>query len=260
MYSVTKYKSVPTISRSTLELRHRCANKAWPTAWEENAADLEWNSDRPLERATRRYACAHERASTCRSHEDPSYQLAKCATKATSCSAEFVERSSTTSAGGVFRLRADTSAKKTSGTAGAKMLMGFEQDTKFATDDTFLGEDGTPITILAGYDGLTKAFFANVVLCKGMCHGDAERTFAHNVLSTGHQKVILQSGQEPSIMDVKHKSRHAHPNRNRLRSEPSRRLQLQRQHRVSQPNHPGTDPCNQGLHRTTDRRDLKWLV
>ena len=54
----------------------------------------------------------------------------------------------------------------------------------------FMGEDGTPITILAGYDGLTKAFFAN----------------AHNVLSTGHQKVILQSDQEPSIIDVERKA------------------------------------------------------
>ena len=41
---------------------------------------------------------------------------------------------------------------------------------KFATDYLF-GEDGTPITILAGYDGLTKAFFANVVPCKGTSHG-----------------------------------------------------------------------------------------
>ena len=32
-------------------------------------------------------------------------------------------------AGGVYRLRADTSAKNTYGTAGAKMLMGFMQDT-----------------------------------------------------------------------------------------------------------------------------------
>ena len=61
---------------------------------------------------------------------------------------------------------------------------------------------GTPITILAGYDGLTKAFFANVVPCKGTNHGYAERALAHNVLSTGHQKVILQGGQEPSIIDV----------------------------------------------------------
>ena len=61
---------------------------------------------------------------------------------------------------------------------------------------------GTPTTILAGYDGLTKAFFANVVPCKGTNHGYAERALAHNVLSTGHQKVILQSGQEPSIIDV----------------------------------------------------------
>ena len=38
---------------------------------------------------------------------------------------------------------------------------------KFATDNMFMGEDGTPITILAGYDGLTRAFFANVVPCEG---------------------------------------------------------------------------------------------
>ena len=48
-------------------------------------------------------------------------------------------------------------------------------------------------TILAGYDGWTKAFFANVVLCKGTSHGDAGRALAHNVLSTEHRKVILQS-------------------------------------------------------------------
>ena len=66
---------------------------------------------------------------------------------------------------------------------------------KFATDYMFMGEDGTPITIPAGYDGLTKAFFAIVVPCNGT---------SLNVLSTGHQKVILQSDQEPSIIDVKH--------------------------------------------------------
>ena len=60
---------------------------------------------------------------------------------------------------------------------------------KFATDCMFMGEDGTPITILAGYDGLTKAFFADVVLCKGTSHGNAERALAHNLLSTSHQKV-----------------------------------------------------------------------
>ena len=70
----------------------------------------------------------------------------------------------------------------------------------------FLGEGGTPITILAGSDGLTKAFFANVVHCKGTSHGYAERALAHNVLSTGHQTVILQSDQELSIIDVKHKA------------------------------------------------------
>ena len=77
---------------------------------------------------------------------------------------------------------------------------------KFAIDYTFMGEDRTPITILAGYDGLTKAFLANVVPRKGTIHVHAERALAHNVLSTGHQKVILQSDQEPSIIDVKHKA------------------------------------------------------
>ena len=77
---------------------------------------------------------------------------------------------------------------------------------KFATNYVFMGEDGTPITILAGYDGLTNAFFANVVLCKGTSHGYAERALAQNVLSTSHQRVILQSDQEPSIIDVKQKA------------------------------------------------------
>ena len=63
---------------------------------------------------------------------------------------------------------------------------------------------------LAGCDGLTKAFSAHVVPCKGTSHGYAERALAHNVLSTGHQQVILQSDQEPSIFD---------PNRNRARRE-----------------------------------------
>ena len=57
----------------------------------------------------------------------------------------------------------------------------------------FMGEDGAPITIPAPYDGLTKAFFPDVVPCKGTSHGYAKRALAHNVLSTGHQKVILQS-------------------------------------------------------------------
>ena len=166
-------------------------------------------------------------------------------------------------AGGVYRLRAGTSAKMQSGPCEIKGLMGFEQDaagiaeaqparpgivpvlpseaeveqhelthlpfrswcrhcvrakgkesphhesspggvSKFATDYMFMREDGAPITILVGYDGLTKAFFANVVPCKGTSHGYAERALAHNVLSTGHQKVILQSDQEPSIIVVKH--------------------------------------------------------
>ena len=76
----------------------------------------------------------------------------------------------------------------------------------FATDYMFMGEDGTPITIFAGYDVLTKAFLLTLYLAKGTSHGYAERALAHNVLSTGHQKVILQSDQEPSIIDVKHKA------------------------------------------------------
>ena len=38
---------------------------------------------------------------------------------------------------------------------------------KFATDNMFKCEDGTPITIQAGYDGMPKTFFANAVLSKG---------------------------------------------------------------------------------------------
>ena len=101
---------------------------------------------------------------------------------------------------------------------------------KFVTDYKFMGEDGTPITILAGYDGLTKTCLPNVVLCKGTCHGYAQRALAQNVLSTGHQNVILQSDQEPSIIDVKHKSGKKHPNQNRVRRESRRRQQRQRQH------------------------------
>ena len=41
---------------------------------------------------------------------------------------------------------------------------------------------------------------------KGTSHGYAERALAHKVLPTGHQKVILQSDQEPSIIDVKYKA------------------------------------------------------
>ena len=52
---------------------------------------------------------------------------------------------------------------------------------KFATDYIFMGEDRTPITIPDGYDGLTKALFANVVPWKGMSHGCAETALASNV-------------------------------------------------------------------------------
>ena len=167
-------------------------------------------------------------------------------------------------AGGVYRLRAGTSARKQAGSGDVKVLVSFEQDaasdaeaqpartgnvpvlrsevrverhelthlpfrswcrhcvrakgkesphhesnpggvSTFDPDFMFMGEDGTPITILVGYDGLTKAFFANFVPCGSTSHGYAERALAHNVLSTDHQKVKLQSDQETSIIDVKHK-------------------------------------------------------
>ena len=60
--------------------------------------------------------------------------------------------------------------------------------------------------MLADYDGLTKTCLPNVVPCKGTSLGYAHRALAQNVLSTGHQNVILQSDQEPSVIDVKHKS------------------------------------------------------
>ena len=119
---------------------------------------------------------------------------------------------------------------------------------KFATDHMFIGEDGAPITILVSCDGLTKAFFAEFVRCKGTSHGYAERALADSVLSTGHQKVILQSDQEPSVIDVKHKAATHIPNRNRARRKPRWRQQRKRQHRTSHPNHPGTSPRNQGQH------------
>ena len=60
--------------------------------------------------------------------------------------------------------------------------------------------------MLAGCDGLTKTCPPNVVPCKGTSRDYAQRALAQNVLSTGHQNVILQSDQEPSVIDVKHKS------------------------------------------------------
>ena len=72
--------------------------------------------------------------------------------------------------------------------------------------DASLGEDGKPVTVPAGYDGLTKALFANVVLVKSTTHGFAERALAHNVLSTSHQKMIQQSDQELSIIGANPKA------------------------------------------------------
>ena len=201
--------------------------------------------------------------------------------------------------GGVYRLRADTSAKRKSGTDGAKMLMGFEQDTagaaeaqparpgnvpvlpseseveqhelthlpfrswcrhcvrakgkesphheasprgvsKFATDCKFMGEDGTPITILAGHDGLTTAFFPDVVPCKGTSHGYAERCTcapARNIHMSSrkwHCRAHLRRQAQ---------SWHAHPDRNRVRREPSWRQQRQRQQ------HGSSERANQTIQR-----------
>ena len=78
---------------------------------------------------------------------------------------------------------------------------------KFATDYMFMGEDGTPITILAGDDGKTKAFFADFLyLAKARVTLTQEKHLRTTCSSTGHQKVMLQSDQEPSIIDVKHKA------------------------------------------------------
>ena len=67
---------------------------------------------------------------------------------------------------------------------------------KFATDHMLTGEDGAPITILAGHDGVTKAFFANLKPCRGTRHGGTQKEH--------HPKLILQSDQELSIIDDKY--------------------------------------------------------
>ena len=84
---------------------------------------------------------------------------------------------------------------------------------KFATDHMFMGEDGTPITILAGYDEGTL---------RQRCTLQRHESWLRS------KSTCAQSDQEPCIMDVKHKGRHAHPNRNRVRRKSSRRQQRQR--------------------------------
>ena len=46
----------------------------------------------------------------------------------------------------------------------------------------------------------------NVVPCKSTSDGYVGRALAHNLLPTGHQTVILQNDQEPSIIDANHKA------------------------------------------------------
>ena len=54
---------------------------------------------------------------------------------------------------------------------------------KFATNYIVMGEDGTPITVPAGYDELTKTLFPNAVCCKDTSSLYAETTLATNVWS-----------------------------------------------------------------------------
>ena len=102
---------------------------------------------------------------------------------------------------------------------------------KFAADYMFMGEDGTPMTILAGHDGMRRAFFANDVPCEGTNYAYAEKKSACT------QRVVHKSSEGDTIerSRAEHHRRQtqswsAHPNRNRLRREPSRRQQRQRQH------------------------------
>ena len=52
-----------------------------------------------------------------------------------------------------------------------------------ATNYIVMGEDGTPITVPAGYDELTKTLFPNAVCCKDTSSLYAETTLATNVWS-----------------------------------------------------------------------------
>ena len=81
---------------------------------------------------------------------------------------------------------------------------------KFATDSMFMGEDGTPITILAGYDGLTKALqrHESGLRRKSTCaqlvvHRSSESDTAERSRTEPHRR------QTPSW--------NAHPNRNRTK-------------------------------------------
>ena len=113
-----------------------------------------------------------------------------------------------------------------------------------ATHYMVVGEDVMPITIPAGYDGMTKAFFANVVFCKDTSHGYAERALTVHVLSTVHQKSDTTERPRTQHHRRQPQSRHAHPNRNRIGTKPIQRHQLQRTHRTSKPSHPMAKSIN----------------
>ena len=88
----------------------------------------------------------------------------------------------------------------------------------------------------------------------GTSHGYAERALSFNVLSAGHQKVILQNDQEPSIIDGKRKAATSEP-KSSAKKVPLETAPHQQRHRASKPNHPRAGSSNQGHHRTTDRCD-----
>ena len=73
-----------------------------------------------------------------------------------------------------------------------------------------MGVDGTPKTILVGYDGKTTAFFASVGFCEGTSQGTQKRTLAVNVLSTGESGLTERPGAQRHRRQTQ--SKQAHPN------------------------------------------------
>ena len=84
---------------------------------------------------------------------------------------------------------------------------------KFATDNMFMGDDGTPITILAGYDGLTKAFFADVVPCRSTSHGYRRK-------STRAQRVVHKSSENDTAERPRTEHRRRQTQKPALTSQP----------------------------------------
>ena len=173
----------------------------WPHGWQYWASSI-------LDSQFRRTSMLSGRTATCQAHlRSHSGRNAGAATSHAPTAPEFEIPPHLFRVLFLERLRLPLPLTEKQGTACHEPLDHFGRHRALlATDYMFMGEDRTPIAILGGCDGLTRALFADVVLCKGTSHGHAERALAHNVLPTGHQKVILQSDQEPSIIDVKHKA------------------------------------------------------